>query len=253
MTLSGSLLFARYAFPPNALGYCGPDASPVMAEHLAQGHADPGLEGLARGFEGAWPYLRLIAESNGIGDPLEDRVVEAYWVGGPLLDRVRAGALGRFLEETFRSRAGTSWRVLEGLAGAGGVPHHNLHVFGVYPWLGLLRMGHEAEPMRVLEACRTRWARVLAVEPGRALVRSRTLAWDGHALAFGHPTVSWAATEAGGREVAPRLAPGDLVSVHWDRVCDRLTRRGARTLHRETLRALAAAQRSSVGPAAVLS
>lgn len=244
MSLAGSLLFARYGSPPNALGYCGPDASAVILEHLAARHSDPDLERLARGFEGAWPYLRLIAETNGIADPLDERVVHAYWVGNGLLDRVSGRSLGPFLEENFRGRAGTAWEDLRGLTGPGAVPHHNLHVFGVYPWLGLLRLGHESQPMRVLEGCRTRWARVLSVEPGRVLVRSRGLAWDDHVLSLGEPAVSWAETSAGGREIVPRLARGDLVSVHWDRVCDRLTAEDTRALQRQTVRALAAAQRT---------
>ena len=79
--LSGALRFAAYAYPPNALGYCGPDESHQLLEQLAAGVDDPDLRRLARGFEGAWPYLELIAGANGIRDPLDSRVVEAYWVG----------------------------------------------------------------------------------------------------------------------------------------------------------------------------
>jgi hypothetical protein len=32
----------------------------------------------------------------------------------------------------------------------GARPHHNFHVFGVYPWVGLLRSGEIAEPLRIL-------------------------------------------------------------------------------------------------------
>ena len=32
MTLTGATMFARYAYPPNVLGYCGPDdASPLLS------------------------------------------------------------------------------------------------------------------------------------------------------------------------------------------------------------------------------
>ena len=58
------MLFARYAFPPNRHGYCGP------ADHLAffeSGTAgdDRGLRAMAREFAGAWPYLELIAGATG--------------------------------------------------------------------------------------------------------------------------------------------------------------------------------------------
>ena len=42
---------------------------------------------MAREFAGAWPYLELIAHGTGLDDPLDRRVVEAYWVGSPRLDR----------------------------------------------------------------------------------------------------------------------------------------------------------------------
>jgi hypothetical protein len=75
------------------------------------GITGPGLVRLARGFAGAWPYLELIAAASGIADPLDGRVVEAYWVGNHLLDNVRMPKFGGFLDERFRgapSAAGTA-------------------------------------------------------------------------------------------------------------------------------------------------
>ena len=45
----------------------------------------------ARQFDGAWAYLESIARAAGIADPLDERVVEAYWIGNDLLDRVDPG------------------------------------------------------------------------------------------------------------------------------------------------------------------
>ena len=52
---SGALLFARYAYPPNALGYCGADQNRTLLEYGDAGASDQGLVELARSFEGAWP------------------------------------------------------------------------------------------------------------------------------------------------------------------------------------------------------
>src|ERR1039458_5353739 len=93
----GPLLFARYAYPPNALGYCGPGDSQSLLELGADPGSvgnDEGLRRLARRFEGAWPYVELIAAANRIEDPLDLRVVEAYWIGNELLDRRRPRRLG---------------------------------------------------------------------------------------------------------------------------------------------------------------
>src|SRR3954453_942934 len=89
----GPIRFARYAYGPNRLGYCGPDAADELLGEAAAGGDVRRIRELARGFEGAWPYLELIARSNGIADPLDGRVVEAYWLGGAPLQRGPLGAL----------------------------------------------------------------------------------------------------------------------------------------------------------------
>jgi hypothetical protein len=248
---AGALLFARYAYPPNALGYCGADSPRTLLEHGAAGESDRGLGELARTFEGAWPYLALIAAENRIDDPLDRRVVEAYWVGNELLDRVRPGRLARHVEERFRGRLGRAReRVAEAVA-RGAVPHHCFHVFVVYPWLGLLRTGVVDEPLRVLDRCRTTPAVVSEVGRDTAEVLARPLLWDGRALALGAPsprTVRW---RRDGLALVPRLERGDRVALHWDVVCDRLSPAGARALARATRRALHAANGSGTTAAAL--
>jgi hypothetical protein len=213
----GAVQFARFAYPPNALGHCGPADSRALLEYAATGAADGGLVALARRFGGAWIYLQLIAASAGIPDPLDRRVVEAYWVGNGLLRRVPAGLLARTLEERFRPRGTVD---LHRLALAGGRAHHNFHVFGVYPWAGLLHRAGGGEPLRVLDACRIRWGRVVAVHGTTAEVRSRPLCWDGSALRLGAERIELATAQDGHLALAPDLRPGSWVALHWDWICD---------------------------------
>ena len=183
---AGPLLFARYAYPPNALGLCGADVRRTLLEYGAARESDGGLAELARTFEGAWPYLELIAGANGIADPLDPRVVEAYWVGNELLDRVEPGALARHVDDRFRRPPGTGTGATSPTRSpAGAVPHHCFHVFAVYPWLGLLRSGIVEEPLHILDQCRTTPARVVAVDgetvdrrsPARSSTRAGGFAW----------------------------------------------------------------------------
>ena len=88
LTADGPLLFARYAYPPNELGYCGGDDHRALLEQTSAGVVDGGLRQSLREFEGAWPYLELIAAANHLDDPLDAKVVEAYWLGSALLERV---------------------------------------------------------------------------------------------------------------------------------------------------------------------
>ena len=62
-------------------------------------------------------------------------------MGSPLLERVDGGSLASHLDERFRKRAGRTWDLLATSIPDGGVPHHDFHVFGVYPWVGLMRTG----------------------------------------------------------------------------------------------------------------
>ena len=247
---TGALLFARYAYPPNALGYCGADAPRLLLEYGSAGTADAGLAEAAQTFEGAWPYLELIAGANGIADPLDARVVEAYWVGGDLLDAVDGSALVRHVDERFRGRLGRTREHVEATVAQGAVPHHDFHVFAVYPWLGLLRSGIVAEPLSVLERCRITPARVVAVEGDRVTAEARPLAWDGRRLELGPPAPRVARWREDGLAFV-RPEPGDWVSLHWEWVCDRLSPRQVRALSQATARALTTVNRSASAQAAL--
>ncbi len=109
-------------------------------------------------------------------------MVEAYWIGSPLLERVPAALLAGQLEDRFRRQVGPGITDLAALAVAGGRAHHNFHVFSVYPWVGLLRAGHVENPLRVLESCRIRWGTVTSVHKGHAEVSTQPLRWTGREL-----------------------------------------------------------------------
>lgn len=251
--VSGAVMFARYAYPPNDLGYCGPAAPRQLLEQVHERADDRGLRELLHGFEGAWPYLELIAGCAGITDPLDPRVVEAYWIGNSLLDRVGRATFGRSVEDRFRRRAGAAWERLAESIGAGARPHHSFHVLGVYPWLGLLRIGRVDQPLRVLDRCRIRWGRVERVLGATALVRSQPLEWDGRALHLGVPRTEEVRVGADGLRLVADLVPGDWCALHWDWVCDRLDARALAALRRHSAAQLALANAlPHPGPAAVL-
>ena len=246
---SGPVLFARYAYPPNELGYCGADDAATLLQRTAAASDDVDLRRTLRTFEGAWPYLELIAHANAIADPLDPRVVTAYWIGNGLLDRVDARLMASSLEERFRPRLGGRWETLGAAAGAGARPHHSYHVLGVYPYVGLLRTGVVDEPLTVLDSCRIRWGRVVGLGIGWADVLSRPLAWDGRRLTLGEERVERVTTSLAGAGLARELSVGDWCSMHWSWVCDRLDATQVRELRRRTLTSLDVANDA---PAAVL-
>jgi hypothetical protein len=250
----GPILFARFAYPPNSLGYCGPNDSKAVLQYTAAGYVDGGLAQLARGFSGAWPYLELIAGASGIADPLDRRVVEAYWLGNPLLERIDMALFGNSLLERFRRRAGSSWGHLAEAIPVGAVPHHSFHVFGIYPWVGLLGGDRVETPLHVLDRCRVRWGQIVSVDGDRAVVLSRPLTWDGRQVGLGEVRPEDATCALDRTALSEDFRPGDWVALHWDWVCDRLSRRQLTNLRRWTLHQLDITNRrvAHPGPAAAL-
>jgi len=215
VSAEGARLFARYAYPPNELGYCGPDGASAML----QPGAAVEIERRAQQFDGAWCYLEFLAEAAGTKDPLDVRVVEAYWVGNELLQQVDPGALMERLRRRFRGQVGGTWRE----AGRRAIAQHSFQVFEVYPWARLLVTGGSPIALSVLEKCRIRTGIVQQVEGEEATVQSRPLVWNGTEIVGGpvrQEVVRWS---TGGRSMLDGLSTGDLVSLHWDWVCDVLS------------------------------
>jgi Family of unknown function (DUF6390) len=251
----GPVLFVRYAFPPNQHGYCGPADSASFFEYGVTGTVDGGLTALSRQFAGAWPYLELIAGATGSPDPLDRRVVEAYWVGNPLLDHIGVSNIAGSMDQRFRRRAGPGFSNLAESVVGGGVPHHSFVVFCVYPWVGLLGDDRRAEQaLTVLDRCRIRWGRVLALQGDQVVVESSALTWDGRLLELGPPQTETAVRSVDGVGMLPELDVGDWVSLHWEWVCDRLTDSQLGSLRHYTRRHLAIVNDATnqAGPAKVL-
>ena len=236
---AGAILFGRYAFPPNQLGYCGPDDHQALFEYVARQRADKGLIELERRFEGAYPYLTLIAQANGIADPFERRVVEAYWIGNEYLERVEAAGFYRSLSERFKTRMDNrSFHWLTSKLGLGARPHHNFHVFDVYLRAGLMRDDRATIALATMDACRISWGRVVAVDGAELVVQRRALCLREGKLTLGEPEARRVTRQLDGRGFADNAQPGDHVSMHWDWACEVLSPSALRRLMRATRRSL---------------
>jgi hypothetical protein len=224
MTASGAILFGRYAFAPNRLGYCGPDDNQALLEYVASRNADAGLLEIERRFEGAFPYLRLIADANAISDPFDARVVEAYWIGNSCLDRVDAAGFYESLATRFKSRMDSrtfSW--LSGKLVQGARPHHNFHVFDVYMRTGLMKDNHAEIVIETMDACRISWGQVVELDgPELVVARPRLALLDGK-LALTDPEVVRVTRQIEGLGFADQARPGSYVSIHWHWVCEELS------------------------------
>jgi len=221
---SGALEFARFAFRPNALGYCGGQAPDELFDRVVAGADDPDLHRLCGEFAGARPYLELLAQAPGARGPLDPKVVEAYWVGGPLLGALRPDVFQADLERRIRPRAtADDWRWLAGKPARGALPHHAFHVLEIYPRLGLTGDGSRDAILTTMGHCLVRPARVIGRDGDDLLVMARSLVIEAGRLRFGEERPERILVTIDGRGFVDDAQPGDWVAVHWGWACDVLT------------------------------
>jgi hydrogenase maturation factor len=217
--IDGTVKFARYAFMPNKLGYCGGDDNRTLFEYCAAQHTDPGLVVILQKFEAAYPYLKLIAHSNNIADPFDARVVEAYWLGNELLDRVEIAQFYNSLRERFSKRLdGKTLDLLLSKAPRGARPFHSFHVFDVHS-----RTGTITHSLETMEKCRIGWGQVKSIENGSLIVEHRPLALAESKLKLGNLTTKRVQRQIDHAGFIKDCQAGDWVSIHWDWACEKLT------------------------------
>jgi hypothetical protein len=229
----GIEMFARYAYAPNQLGYCGPPE----AAGLRSGSVDE-VRAAATRFSGVWPYLQVLAKMTGIVDPLDQRLVESYWLGGGVATALNPEQFTAELLAVIGPRAGHYWSHLNADLAGEAAGNHCFHVFGVYPWSRLLGRGMDEHPVHVLDSCRITWATVLSRSGDDVEVAARQLVWDGHELGLSEPSARHLDVWEDGHRAVSDLAAGDQVAVHWGRVCGRLTPDQVHALEESTTRQL---------------
>ena len=253
-TPSGPVLFARYAFGPNRLGLCGPEdwrsllelGAAASAEEGSSGvsgsqaqEIDDGLRDLAAGFEGAYPYLELIASAHDIGDPMDLRVVDAYWIGNAFSDGVDPGLMTRSMDVRFRSQLlPEAWKWLEGKPAAGARPTHAFHVFDIFPRVGLMRGGQVTDAVGLMDSCRIRWGRVLEISGETLVINAVPLGLADGKLALAQPKVQTVRRWLDGTGFVSDVEVGDVVTLHWDWACEVLDPARLEALQRRTVHQL---------------
>ncbi|MCV7332644.1 DUF6390 family protein [Mycobacterium cookii] len=226
-------MFARFAYAPNALGYCGPP----LGATLRDGSVDE-VRGAATQFSGAWPYLQVLAKMTGITDPLDYRLVESYWLGGGIGHALDRDEFVAELLAIIGPKAGRYWGHLTADLACEAAANHCFHVFGVYPWSRLLSRGLGEQPLNVLDNCRITWGTVVSRNGDELEVSCRRLVWDGHTLRLSEPSTRRLDVWVDGYSALPDVTVGEDVAIHWDRLCGRLQPEQIRALDDSTTRQL---------------
>lgn len=233
--MDGILLCSRYAFGPNRLHYCGPDASREISAYIENQASDSGLKNLLKEFRTMYPYLQLIARANGIPDPFDLKVVEAYWIGNDLLQNVEAKNFYQHLleEQEIKTKIGPkSFEALSEKIKHGALPHHSFHVFNIWR-----RTGHDdsEHTLTSLDQCRISWGLVKKVDGPLILLETEPVVYQNGKLALGVPILKKIIRRLEVDIDIEQIKPGDTVTLHWNVPCQVITPAQAQILKKYTL------------------
>jgi hydrogenase maturation factor len=236
--LSGALTCAKYAFAPNYYHYCGPDTKGEFSDYLKAEISDGGLVEHLVKFETLYPYLVAIAEANGLADPLASKVVEAYWLGNSLLEKVKESELFTTLIEKQNLKKRLPKKELASLLPKINMRariHHSFHVFNVFTRTGHHTVQHTVNTM---DQCLISWGKISEKSKCKLILDSQQLIYQQGKLKF----------KPHSREVIVPLDKlftsvkvGDWVSVHWGFVCDKISPTQVKQLEKYTLHHLSLA------------
>ena len=234
--MDGLLRAGRYAFGPNRLHYCGPDANRQILSHIQEEAGDPDLRRLLAAFQTMYPYLLHIAHANEIKDPFNERVVEAYWVGNELLENISQKQFYRHLREGLRLKDRLGGRDFDRLTEKieqGAVPHHSFHVLDIWKRTGHEEREHTLESM---DSCRVSWGTVTQVKGPEVTARVEPLLSAEGKIYLGKSGLKTFQRNLEAEFDIEQLQPGQLVTIHWGVLCEVINPRQAAFLRRYTLR-----------------
>ena len=218
--MDGILRCSRYAFGPNRLHYCGPDANKEIAEYIKNSETDLGLAHLMKQFQTMYPYLKRISEANHIADPFDDEVVEAYWLGNRLLDTIEKKVFYNHLVDDHKisKRLGRKdFRLVEDKISQGAVPHHSFHVLDIWKRTGNLQIEHTLESM---DECRISWGTVTKLDGPNVYANVNPLSYNNGKMFIGEPIEKKMLRRLESTYDIEQMKIGDIISIHWSVPCE---------------------------------
>jgi len=241
-TLDGISRCSRYSFGPNRLHYCGPDANRELASLIEHGEANPELSVLLRQFKTLYPYLQYISRTNGITEPFDSRVVEAYWLGNNLLEKNklenRKRKLHNFLVGDLLVKKKISSREFEWLEkkiADGAVPHHSFHVLNIWQMSGHTDKLDEVERM---DECLVNFGKVIRVSGPEITVLTESLSYAGGKLFLSGSREKKITRRLEAEYDIEQIKPEQIVSFHWSTPCEIISEGQAKNLKKYILQSI---------------
>ncbi len=220
--LDGLELAAAFSLPPNQKGLCGPGKVDWQNKKA--------LEGAMKKFRAPHAYLSLIADANGL-EPFDYEVVESFWLGNKLLDRVKKEDLGEMIGRKFTGPDLLSPSRAQALATHLPIhvfPHHSFHVFYIGSVSGVLK-----RTSAQIDACRVSWGEVKEVGKKSVKVIYAPVKLDKKNKTADFSTQKITKWDYDKTRFSPEI--GGRVASHWGVMAAQITARQAKNLEKYTL------------------
>lgn len=179
-------------------------------------------------FQGAYSYYELIAKSNKIKDPLDEKVIKAYWIGNDLLEKVKTEDLRKMIARDFSKPGLLSKKAALKKAKEipeGSKPHHSFHALVIGSVTGRIKLRG-----KLIDLCRISWGKVMKTKKEKIIVRYQPLV-AGKEIKLGKPVkkeIFW------DKNLIPNIKIGDWVSFHWNHLAQRLSKKEVKNLNKYT-------------------
>ncbi|MEK9175152.1 MAG: DUF6390 family protein, partial [Patescibacteria group bacterium] len=187
------------------------------------------------------PYLNYIARANKISDPFDVRVVEAYWIGNNLLEKIDKQSFYRHLleDQNIKNKVGSkSFEKIKEKIKNGALPHHSFHVFNIWKRTGHLEEAHTLESMN---ECRISSGKVEKIDGPFITVATKSLIFIKNKLKLGNIEKRKIARSLESSIEIDDVKIGDIVSIHWGVPCEVISEKKAKTIEYYTLKSIALA------------
>lgn len=218
--MRGLKLAACFSFPPSRLGFCGArrkNTAKVLADYLSAKETSlKKVRKILESFEASYPYYKLIARVNKIDDPFIYPVVEAYWLGNKLLEKVKSNDIRNLILNDFTRPGLLSKTKAEKKASSipdRSKPHHTFHVLLLGSVTGRVKFSG-----RIFDLCRTGWGRVIRLKKKKKklTIEYLPLITKNKKFFLGKKIkreIDWH------KRFLPKVKVGDRVAFHWNLAC----------------------------------
>ncbi len=222
----GLVKACKYAFVPNELGYCGARNFNELFKRFISSPSEKlkvEVKKALRSFTALYSYLSLISEYAS-KDVFDESVVEAYWLGNSLLEKIPVQAVKELISEKFVVLPSKIRKEKASFLARKVYIHHSFHV------LFIQFLTPKLKPLLTnMDKCIVKWGKILEIKNDKLRVKSVSLLYEGAELKLKE---NYFFIKKGFIEEPYK---GMLISIHWENAIEEISRAQAKEVEKYLL------------------